>query len=139
VSSKVGGVDGNSPSTAIGAGRAVQRPQDAATGGTQNSQGSGGGGSSVQITGAARQLAALEQAVRDLPAVNDARVAQISNAIEQGIYTVDARHIASQLIQAEKALARGSSGRAASEGTPSGDGPEDLPDGSRSDPEPDAN
>jgi negative regulator of flagellin synthesis FlgM len=139
VSSKVGGVDGNSPSTAIGAGRAVQRPQDAATGGTQNSQGSGGGGSSVQITGAARQLAALEQAVRDLPAVNDARVAQISNAIEQGTYTVDARHIVSQLIQTEKALARGSSGRAASEGTPSGDGPEDLPDGSRSDPEPDAN
>jgi negative regulator of flagellin synthesis FlgM len=144
VSSKVGGVDGNSPSTAIGAGRAVQRPQDAATGGTQNSQGSGGGGSSVQITGAARQLASLEQAVRDLPAVNDARVAQISNALEQGTYTVDARHIANQLIQTEKALARGSSDRAASnravsQGVPNGDGPEDLPDGSRSDPEPDAN
>jgi len=103
VSSKIGGVDGNSPSTAIGAGRAVQRPQDAATGGTQNSQGSGGG-SSVQITGAARQLASLEQAVRDLPAVNDARVAQISNAIEQGSYTVYARHIANQLIQMEKEL-----------------------------------
>jgi negative regulator of flagellin synthesis FlgM len=125
VSSKVGGVDGNSPSTAIGAGRAVQRPQDAATGGTQNSQGSGGG-SSVQITGAARQLASLEQAVRDLPAVNDARVAQISNAIEQGTYTVDARHIANQLIQIEKALSRGSSGV------------DDLPNSSRSDADPEA-
>jgi negative regulator of flagellin synthesis FlgM len=127
VSSKIGGVDGNSPSTAIGAGRAVQRPQDAATGETQNSQGSGGG-SSVQITGAARQLASLEQAVRDLPAVSDARVAQISNAIEQGTYSVDARHIANQLIQMEKALANGSSGL------------KDLPQGSRSDadPEPDA-
>ena len=125
MSSKIGGVDGNSPSTAIGAGRAVQRPQDAATGGTQNSQGSGGG-SSVQITGAARQLASLEQAVRDLPAVNDARVAQISNAIEQGTYTVDAKHIASQLIQMEKALAHGSSGR------------KDLPNSSDADPEPDA-
>jgi len=109
VSSKIGGVDGNSPSTAVGAGRAVQRPQDAATGGAQISQGSGGG-SSVQITGAARQLASLEQAVRDLPAVDDARVAQISNAIEQGSYTVDARHIANQLIQIEKALSHGSSG-----------------------------
>ena len=127
MSSKIGGFDGNSPSTAIGAGRAVQRPQDAATGGTQNSQGSGGG-SNVQITGAARQLASLEQAVRDLPAVNDARVAQISNAIEQGTYTVDARHIANQLMKMEKALAHGSSG------------PEDLPNGSRpeADPEPDA-
>jgi negative regulator of flagellin synthesis FlgM len=119
VSSKVGGVDGNSPSTAIGAGRAVQRPQDAATGGTQNSQGSGG--SDVQITGTARQLASLEQAVRDLPAVNDTRVAQISNAIEQGTYTIDAKHIANQLIQMEKVL-------------------KDLPNGSGSDsdPEPDA-
>ena len=123
MSSKIGGVDGSSPSTAIGAGRAVQRPQDAATGGTQNSQGSGGG-SSVQITGAARQLASLEQAVRDLPAVNDARVAQISNAIEQGTYTVDARHIANQLMKMEKALAHGSSG-------PNGSRPE-------ADPEPDA-
>jgi negative regulator of flagellin synthesis FlgM len=107
VSSKIGGVDGNSPSTAIGAGRAVQRPQDAATGGAQNSQGSGGG-SSVQITGVARQLASLEQALHDLPAVNDARVAQISNAIEQGTYRVDARHIANQLIQTEKELPNGS-------------------------------
>jgi negative regulator of flagellin synthesis FlgM len=123
VSSKIGGVDGSSSSTAIGAGRAVPRPQDAATGGTQNSQGSGGG-SSVQITGAARQLASLEQAVRDLPAVNDARVAQISNAIEQGTYTVDARHIANQLMKMEKVLAHGSSG-------PNGSRPE-------ADPEPDA-
>ena len=103
MSSKLGGVDGNSPSTAIGAGRAVQRPQDAATGGPQNSTGSGG--SSVQITGTARQMAALEQAVRDLPAVNDAKVAQISASIEQGTYKVDARHIANKLIQMEKALA----------------------------------
>lgn len=128
MSSKMGGVDGNSPSTAIGAGRAVQRPQDAATAGTQGSQSSqgSGGGSSVQITGTARQLASLEQAVRDLPTVNDARVAQISNAIEQGTYTVDARHIANQLIQIEKALSRGSSGV------------DDLPNSSRSDADPEA-
>jgi len=103
VSSKIGGVDGNSPSTAIGAGRAVQRPQDAATGGTQNSNGTSGG-SSVQITGTARQLASLEQAVRDLPAVNDAKVAQISAAIEQGTYKVDSRDIANKLIQMEQSL-----------------------------------
>ena len=106
MSSKIGGVDGNSPSTAIGAGRVVQRPQDAATGGTQNSNSSGG--SSVQITGTARQLASLEQAVRDLPAVNDTKVAQISAAIEQGTYNVDARGIANKLVQMEKALAHGS-------------------------------
>jgi negative regulator of flagellin synthesis FlgM len=109
VSSKIGGVDGNSPSTAIGAGRAVQRPQDAATGEPKNSNGSGG--SSVQITGTARQMASLEQAVRDLPAVNDTKVAQISAAIEQGTYKVDARDIANKLVQLEKALVHGSRGR----------------------------
>jgi negative regulator of flagellin synthesis FlgM len=102
-SSKVGGIDGSSQSSAIGAGRAVQRPQDADTGSAQNSSGSAGN-ESVQITGAARQLAGLEQAIRDLPAVNDARVAQISNSIEQGTYSVNSRQIADQLIQMEKAL-----------------------------------
>ena len=106
MSSKIGGVDGSSPTAAIGAGRAVQRPQDAATGGAQSSADSGGNAESVQITGTARQLASLEQAVRDLPAVNEAKVAQISSAIEQGTYTVNSRHIADQLVQMDKDLAR---------------------------------
>ena len=106
MSSKIGGVDGSSPTAAIGAGRAVQRPQDAATGGAQNSADSGGNAENVQITGAARQLANLEQAVRDLPAIDNSKVAQISSAIEQGTYTVNARHIADQLVQIEKELGR---------------------------------
>ncbi len=102
MSEKIGGVDRSSASNAIGAGRPVQRPQDAATGNAQNSSGSGS--ERVQITGAARQLAGLEQAIRELPTVNDARVAQISNSIEQGQYSVNSRHIANQLIQMEKSL-----------------------------------
>jgi negative regulator of flagellin synthesis FlgM len=104
VSSKIGGVDGNSPSTAIGAGRAVQRPQDAATGGPQ-------------ITGTARQMASLEQAVRDLPAVNDTKVAQISAAIEQGTYKVDSRDIANKLIQLEQSLEDVPNGSGSGSGT----------------------
>ncbi len=103
MSNKIGGVDGSMPNGAIGAGRAVQRPQDAATGTAQDSNGSGHQ-ESVQITGAARQLAGLEQAIRDLPTVNQARVAQISSSIEQGTYSVNSRHIADQLLQMEKAL-----------------------------------
>jgi len=80
----------------------VQRPQDAANGSTAGANASNGG--NVQITGAARQLARLEQAVRDLPAVNDSKVAQISNAIEQGTYSINSRHIANQLVAVEKAL-----------------------------------
>jgi negative regulator of flagellin synthesis FlgM len=106
VSSKIGGVNGNGQTPAIGAGRALQRPQDAATGGAQNSANTGDNTEDVQITGTARQLANLEQAVRDLPAVNDAKVAQISSAIEQGTYTINSRHIANQLVQMEKELGR---------------------------------
>ena len=106
MSSKIGGVDGNGPTAALGAGRAVQRPQDAATGGTPSSAGSGGNAESVRITGTARRLASLEQVIRDLPAVDDSKVAQISSAIEQGRYTVNSRQIADQLVQLDKELAR---------------------------------
>jgi negative regulator of flagellin synthesis FlgM len=84
----------------------VQRPQDAAAGGTQSSDASSGGNQdNVQITGVARQLASLEQAVRDAPVVNSSRVAQISSSIEQGTYTVNAQGIADKLVQMEKELA----------------------------------
>jgi negative regulator of flagellin synthesis FlgM len=105
VSSKIGGVDSSSQTAAIGAGRAVQRPQDAATGSAQSSGTSSGSDESVQITGAARQMATLEQAVRDAPEVNTARVAQLSTAIEQGTYTINSQHIADQLVQSDKELA----------------------------------
>jgi negative regulator of flagellin synthesis FlgM len=102
VSSKIGGVNGGSPTGAVGASRSVQRPQDAGTGSAAGANNSNG--SNVEITGAARQLARLEQAVHDAPAVNDSKVAQISNAIEQGTYSINSRHIANQLVQMEKAL-----------------------------------
>jgi negative regulator of flagellin synthesis FlgM len=107
VSSKIGGVEGTS-TTALGTGRAnTQRSTDAATGGTQSSGGSNRGSSeNVQISGGARNLASLEQAVKDMPAVNTAKVAQISSAIEQGTYTVNSQHIADRLMQMDKELAR---------------------------------
>ena len=105
MSSKIGGVDNSSQTAPLGAGRAVQRPQDAAAGGTQSSNTSSGSDDSVQITGVARQLATLEQAVRDAPEVNTARVAQISTALEQGTYTINSKNIADQLVQSERELA----------------------------------
>jgi negative regulator of flagellin synthesis FlgM len=107
VSSKIGGVDNSRPTAPISAGRAAQRPQDAAAGSAQSSDASSSGGAqeSVQITGVARQLASLEQAVRDVPAINSSRVAQISNSIEQGTYTVNAQNIADKLVQTERELA----------------------------------
>jgi negative regulator of flagellin synthesis FlgM len=107
VSSKIGGVDSTS-TTALSTGRSnTQRSSDAASGGTQVSGGSSSGtAENVQISGGARNLASLEQAVKDLPAVNTAKVAQISAAIAQGTYTVNPQHIADRLMQMDKELSR---------------------------------
>jgi len=65
----------------------------------------------VHITDTATQLAALEQSLRDSPAVNSAKVAQLQGAIEQGTYKIDPEHIATQLINMERALAQLSGGK----------------------------
>jgi negative regulator of flagellin synthesis FlgM len=102
VASKISGIDGTQIAS-VGAGRPVQRSQDAVGGGpsagTTNT-----GSQDVQITGAARQLADLEQKLRDLPAVNEERVSQLSAAIEQGTYTIRPQHIADQLMSLERTL-----------------------------------
>jgi negative regulator of flagellin synthesis FlgM len=98
VSTKISGVDG-SQIASVGAGRAVQRPQDAVSEGTTPAT-----PHDVQITGTARQLVDLDQKVRDLPAVNEARVSQIRQSIEQGTYTVRPQHAADQLLSLERAL-----------------------------------
>jgi negative regulator of flagellin synthesis FlgM len=60
--------------------------------------------SPVRITDQARQLAALEQALHDVPATNEARVAAIRLAIEQGQYEVSPERIADKLLRMEREL-----------------------------------
>jgi negative regulator of flagellin synthesis FlgM len=60
--------------------------------------------SPVRITDQARQLAAMEHALIDVPAVNEARVAAISLAIEQGQYQVNPERIADKLLRMEREL-----------------------------------
>jgi negative regulator of flagellin synthesis FlgM len=103
VSTKISGIDGAQVAS-VGPGRPVQRPQDPVSGGANSGTGSNDGSQNVQITGAARRLADLEQKVRDLPAMNEARVSQLRSAIEQGTYTVRPQHIADQLMSLEQAL-----------------------------------
>jgi negative regulator of flagellin synthesis FlgM len=62
------------------------------------------GSAEVHITDTATQLVALEQTLRDSPAVDPLRVAQLSSAIEQGSYSVQPEHVATQLLQMEQAL-----------------------------------
>ncbi len=89
----------------VGAGRPIQRPQDAVSGGPSADTSKGGSSSKdVQITGTARQLADLDQQVRNAPVVNEQKVAQLRSAIEQGTYQVRPQHIAEQLMSLERSL-----------------------------------
>jgi negative regulator of flagellin synthesis FlgM len=63
-----------------------------------------GAAGEVHITDTATHLAALEQSLRDAPAVDTAKVALLRNAIEQGQYQVQPEHVATQFLQMEHAL-----------------------------------
>jgi negative regulator of flagellin synthesis FlgM len=99
-----GGVD-NRP-VQVGSDRAVKRTKDsvdsAATGAKPAAAAEGQG---VRITDSARQLAALEQAIRDLPDIDEARVAQVRAAIADGTYQVSPERIADKLLRMESELA----------------------------------
>ncbi len=102
VASKIsGGMDGRPVS--VGAGRSVARTPDPVTGATANEPAAASSGD-VHITDTANRLAALEQAVRDLPSVDQARVSQISSALDDGSYTVQPEKIADSLIRMEQSL-----------------------------------
>lgn len=103
MANKISGLSGSSTAS-IDAGSPAARVRDAATGGSPAPAASPPASGDVHITDSASQLASLEQAVRNLPAVDPARVAQFTTAIEQGNYTVQPQHVADQLLQLEQAL-----------------------------------
>jgi negative regulator of flagellin synthesis FlgM len=95
----------------VGAGRPATAVRDAATGSPAAAPAapvgtSSAGGGDVHITDSASQLSNLEQTLRSMPAVDDARVTQVRTAIEQGTYTVQPHQIADQLLQLEHSLAQ---------------------------------
>jgi len=90
---------GTDKSVSRAGGESSQAPADAAV----------ASGSPVQITDQARKLASLEHAVQSLPVVNEARVAEIRDAIEDGRYEVNPERIADKLLRTEQEL--GSAGR----------------------------
>jgi negative regulator of flagellin synthesis FlgM len=100
LASKLSGIDSNT--APVEAGRPLQRVPDATTS-AHNAPSSAG--EDVHITDAAAQLATLEKAVSVLPAVDDARVHAIRNAIEEGKYAISPERVADGLVGMEHALA----------------------------------
>jgi negative regulator of flagellin synthesis FlgM len=103
LANKISGLSGSSTAS-IDAGTPAAKVRDATTGTSPAPAASPPASGDVHITDSASQLASLEQALRNLPAVDPARVAQFSTAIEQGNYTVQPQHVADQLLQLEQTL-----------------------------------
>jgi negative regulator of flagellin synthesis FlgM len=60
----------------------------------------------VQLTGAARSLASIEQSLRALPALDELRVAAVKQRLEDGSYEIDPQRVADRLLRMENDLAR---------------------------------
>ena len=98
---KISGIE--SRQVQIGSDRSVQRKSsEPATDATVKIQ--VGGVDAVHITGSAKQLASLEQTIKDLPIIDEARVATLRSAIESGTYVVDATRVADKLLRLEDQL-----------------------------------
>ena len=102
-----GGID-NRPAQ-VGSDRAVKRASTAVSNNAETPNAAAKGGEGVHITDSAKQLAALEQAIRTLPDVDEARVNEIRQAISEGSYQVSPERIADKLIRVEQELQRGGS------------------------------
>jgi negative regulator of flagellin synthesis FlgM len=101
VTNKVGGFD--SRPAQVGTDRGVKRASGATSAAPTGSPATTTE-SSVQITDSARQLAALEAAIKELPAVDEAKVAELRNAIENGSYEVDGASVADKLLKMDSEL-----------------------------------
>jgi len=100
VANKVNGVD-SKPVRVASAG-AVHKRFDQSAG----KAGSSAVESDVHLTGASRAMAALEQSLRDLPAVDELRVAVVRQRLTGGEYKVDPQRIADRLLGLERDLGR---------------------------------
>ena len=68
----------------------------------------GGSNGGVQITDTARHLASLEKMISRSPEVDEAKVTEISAAIERGQFEIKPERIADNLLRLEQTLARAS-------------------------------
>lgn len=89
------------PAVQVGTDKSVSRARDGAA---NSAEVAAKPANPVRITDQARQLAALEQTVNSLPVVNEAKVASIRAAIEDGSYQVVPERIADKLLRMDREL-----------------------------------
>jgi negative regulator of flagellin synthesis FlgM len=101
VASKISGMDAKPVRAAQGVG-AIRRHDQAP--GQQSA--TAAQSDNVSLTGASRDLASIQQSLMSMPAVDEARVANVKRRLESGQYRVDAQRVADRLLHLESDLAR---------------------------------
>jgi negative regulator of flagellin synthesis FlgM len=101
VASKISGMDAKPVRAAQGVG-AIRRHDQAS--GQQSA--TAAQGDNVSLTGTARDLASIQQSLMAMPAVDEARVANVKRRLDGGEYRVDAQRVADRLLSLEGDLAR---------------------------------
>lgn len=98
MSGKISGVSNSPPASAPSSAGA----RAAAT--ASQASGANGAADSVRITDTASHLATAEQALSEVPVINQGRVAEISDALAAGTYEISPDRIANQLLLFERLL-----------------------------------
>lgn len=62
------------------------------------------GGDSVNLSDRAKSLKQAEQQLSSQPEIDDAKVAQIRQALEDGTYKVDAKQLAQKMLDLDKSI-----------------------------------
>ena len=98
MSGKISGVSNSPPPSAPSSAGARAAATPSQTSGATSAT------DSVQITDTASHLVTAEQALSEVPVINQARVAEFSDALAAGTYEISPDRIANQLLQFERLL-----------------------------------
>jgi negative regulator of flagellin synthesis FlgM len=97
MANKISGIDGRP--VQVGGGAPVSRTRDTTAEGKKAE--TTGTPSNIDVSDAARALAALEDKIAALPVVNESRVEAVRRALDEGRYHVDAQRVADKMMRFE--------------------------------------
>lgn len=98
MANKISGIDGRP--VQVGGSSSVSRTRDATSGDRKTTE-SGAAVSNIDVSDAARALAALEDKIATLPVVNESRVDAVRRAMDEGRYHVDPQRVADKMMRFE--------------------------------------
>jgi|SRR5690349_3178234 negative regulator of flagellin synthesis FlgM len=98
MANKISGIDGRP--VQVGGGAPISRTRDATSGDRQTTETSTSV-SNIDVSDAARTLAALEDRISTLPVVSESRVDAVRRAMDEGRYHVDPQRVADKMMRFE--------------------------------------